>query len=41
MGYDIVTVGALLCEVMRKELDRSRWMAADFTIHIQAVIHLL
>ncbi len=31
MGYDIVTVGALLCEVMRKELDKPLDAPADFT----------
>lgn len=31
MAYDIVTVGALLCEVMRKELDKPLDCAADFT----------
>jgi sugar/nucleoside kinase (ribokinase family) len=31
MGYDIVTVGALLCEVMRKELDKPLDQTADFT----------
>jgi len=31
MGYDIVTVGALLCEVMRKELDKPLDKVADFT----------
>ena len=31
MGYDIVTVGPLLCEVMRKELDKPLDMPADFT----------
>ena len=31
MGYDIVTVGPLLCEVMRKELDKPLDKAADFT----------
>lgn len=31
MGYEIVTVGALLCEVMRKELDKPLDTAADFT----------
>jgi len=31
MGYDIVTIGALLCEVMRKELDKPLDKAADFT----------
>lgn len=31
MGYDIVTVGALLCEVMRKELDQPLARPADFT----------
>lgn len=31
MGYDIVTVGAMLCEVMRKELDKPLDMTADFT----------
>lgn len=31
MSYDIVTIGGLLCEVMRKELDRPLDAAADFT----------
>ena len=31
MGYDIVTMGPLLCEVMRKELDRPLDAPADFT----------
>lgn len=31
MGYDIVTVGALLCEVMRKDLDKPLDRPADFT----------
>lgn len=31
MGYDIVTVGPLLCEVMRKELDKPLDAPADFT----------
>lgn len=31
MGYDIVTIGGLLCEVMRKELDKPLDKAADFT----------
>lgn len=31
MGYDVVTIGALLCEVMRKELDKPLNLAADFT----------
>ena len=31
MGYDIVTIGPLLCEVMRKELDKPLDKPADFT----------
>ncbi len=31
MGYDIVTMGPLLCEVMRKELDKPLDKPADFT----------
>ncbi|MEG0764830.1 MAG: sugar kinase [Pseudoflavonifractor sp.] len=31
MAYEIVSIGALLCEVMRKELDRPLDRAADFT----------
>lgn len=31
MAYDIVSIGALLCEVMRKELDKPLDAAADFT----------
>lgn len=31
MRYDIVTIGGLLCEVMRKELDKPLDIAADFT----------
>lgn len=31
MAYDIVTMGGLICEVMRKELDRSLDKTADFT----------
>ena len=31
MGYDIVTIGPLLCEVMRKELDKPLDIPADFT----------
>ena len=31
MNYDIVTIGALLCEVMRKDLDKPLDQAADFT----------
>lgn len=31
MAYDIVTVGGLLCEVMRKELDKPLDKPADFT----------
>ena len=31
MGYDIVTIGPLLCEVMRKELDKPLDAPADFT----------
>ena len=31
MGYDIVTIGPLLCEVMRKELDKPLDRPADFT----------
>jgi sugar/nucleoside kinase (ribokinase family) len=31
MGYDIVSIGALLCEVMRKELDKPLDRPADFT----------
>lgn len=31
MPYDIVSIGALLCEVMRKELDKPLDQAADFT----------
>ena len=31
MAYDIVTIGALLCEVMRKELDKPLDKPADFT----------
>ena len=30
MGYDIVTIGPLLCEVMRKELDKPLDKPADF-----------
>lgn len=31
MSYDIVSIGALLCEVMRKELDKPLDQVADFT----------
>jgi len=31
MGYDIVTIGPLLCEIMRKELDKPLDQPADFT----------
>ncbi|MBC5660484.1 sugar kinase [Anaerosacchariphilus sp. NSJ-68] len=31
MGYDIVTMGPLLCEIMRKELDKPLDRPADFT----------
>jgi sugar/nucleoside kinase (ribokinase family) len=31
MGYDIVTIGGMLCEIMRKELDKPLDAAADFT----------
>ena len=31
MAYDIVTIGPLLCEVMRKELDKPLDQTADFT----------
>lgn len=31
MAFEIVSIGALLCEVMRKELDRPLDKAADFT----------
>ncbi|MGI6055572.1 MAG: sugar kinase [Bilifractor sp.] len=31
MGYDIVTIGAPLCEIMRKELNKPLDRAADFT----------
>lgn len=31
MGYDIVTIGPLLCEVMRKEFDKPLDAPADFT----------
>lgn len=31
MPYEIVSIGALLCEVMRKELDKPLDQAADFT----------
>ena len=31
MGFDIVTMGPLICEVMRKELDKPLDRPADFT----------
>ena len=31
MAYDIVTIGALLCEVMRKDLDKPLEQTADFS----------
>lgn len=31
MGYDIVTMGPILCEIMRKELDKPLDAPADFT----------
>lgn len=31
MGYEIVTIGPLLCEIMRKELDKPLDKPADFT----------
>ena len=31
MGYDIVTMGPILCEIMRKELDKAFDAPADFT----------
>ena len=31
MAYDLVTVSAILCEIMRKELDKPLDKPADFT----------